>query len=113
MPYLHFETQRQREEMSTAIKKYRPVKGATTTDEIATGACDDEILIQAYLDHAMTLHPRRTLDQSLYQGFNTEERDNDQVVYRYCKDHDWPLKVFMTDQLWLWIFGRGKKRHPS
>lgn len=86
MPYLHFEYQEQRERMSETIKKFRPTGESVTASEVSPVASEDEALIQAYLDNASSLHPRRTLDQSFYRGFDTEERDNDQVVYRFCKD---------------------------
>lgn len=107
MPYLHFEFQEARKKMSETIKKFRPVAHSESFSEVSPNASEDEIFIQAYLDNAMSLHPRRTLDQSLYRGFDTEERDNDQVVYRYCKDTGWPLKIFMCDQLFLFVFGKG------
>lgn len=67
----------------------------------------DQKLIHAYLLNAPPLHPRRTLDQFYYSAFDTEARDQDQVVYRYCDRHKMELKVFMVDQLWLWILGKG------
>ncbi|KAK2760347.1 hypothetical protein FQN54_002416 [Arachnomyces sp. PD_36] len=49
------------------------------------------------------LQHRRTLDQYFYTHIaSTSERDNDQVVYRYTKLDSEP-KMFMVDQLWLWI----------
>jgi hypothetical protein len=67
----------------------------------------DEKLIHAYLLDASPLHPRRTLDQYYYAAGDTEERDQDQVVYRYCKKKEIEPRVFMVDQLWLWILGKG------
>ena len=107
MPFLHFEFDEQRQQMSDAIRKYRPSKNRESSEELPLASNDDEILMQAYLDRGMSLQPRRTLDQSFYRGFDTKARDVDEVVYRYCKDKRWPLKIFMTDQLWMWIFGRG------
>ncbi|KAM0591643.1 hypothetical protein ACHAPN_007218 [Verticillium nonalfalfae] len=50
------------------------------------------------------LQPRRTLDQYVYADIEaSSNRDNDQVVYRYTKDSR--AKIFMVDQLWLWILG--------
>ena len=106
MPYLHFEFNEQRQMMSDTIRTYRPSKARQSREALPLAPTDDELLIQAYLDNAMSLHPRRTLDQSFYRGFDTKRRDVDQVVYRYCKDKNWPLRIFMTDQLWLWIFGK-------
>ena len=67
----------------------------------------DEKLIYAYLLDASPLHPRRTLDQFYYSAGDTEKRDKDQVVYRYCLRHKIEPKLFMVDQLWLWILGKG------
>lgn len=53
--------------------------------------------------------PRRTLDQYAYAGIVTTDRDKDQVVHRYLertKPSGEP-KIFMTDQLWMWILGNG------
>jgi hypothetical protein len=71
----------------------------------------DDMLIKAYLNvHPKNahpgLHPRRTLDQFFYHGIDTSLRDQDQVVYRYCKERKIELKVFMVDQLWMWILGK-------
>ena len=72
----------------------------------------DDMLIKAYLNvHSSNtqpgLHPRRTLDQFFYHGIDTSVRDQDQVVYRYCKERKIEAKVFMVDQLWMWILGKG------
>ncbi|KAI0159824.1 hypothetical protein GGR57DRAFT_438740 [Xylariaceae sp. FL1272] len=55
------------------------------------------------------LQIRRTLDQYFYAHYDTEIRDQDQVVYRYFRDvlHSEEPKMFMVDQLWLWVLGRG------
>jgi hypothetical protein len=55
------------------------------------------------------LQPRRTLDQYFYTHLeNTSERDSDQVVYRYTQKTTAPPKMFMVDQLWVWILNEGK-----
>ena len=64
----------------------------------------DVMLTHAYLLEASPLHPRRTLDQFYYPTGNTSDRDQDQVVYRYYLKYGLKEpKVFMVDQLWLWI----------
>lgn len=68
----------------------------------------DVLLVNAYLNSTPPLHPRRTLDQFFYHGIDTSARDRDQVVWRYCKSRNQDLKVYMVDQLWLWILGPGK-----
>ncbi|KAL8705182.1 MAG: hypothetical protein Q9201_001682 [Fulgogasparrea decipioides] len=101
MPYLHYETHRNRKSMSEAIRR------ATTGPEIMCqphlGHTCDEMLVQAYLRSTPNLHIRRTLDQFYYHAISTECRDTDQVVYRYTRDKRKEKKVFMVDQLWLWI----------
>lgn len=73
----------------------------------------NEYLIRAYCrTEEWALQPRRTLDQYAYAGVTTADRDNDQVVYRYIKEHRkhsllGETKIFMTDQLWMWILGDG------
>ncbi|KUI64462.1 Ankyrin-3 [Cytospora mali] len=97
MPFLHYETHEERLKMSETIRKAR--KGGL----LPQNASRDELLVHAYIDQ---LHPRRTLDQFLYHGIDTTHRDNDQVVWRYCDKHGFePKKVFMVDQLWMWILG--------
>ncbi|KAL8952976.1 MAG: hypothetical protein Q9222_001152 [Ikaeria aurantiellina] len=104
MPYLHYETHENRKMMSEAIKR---AKATTSGFSESHGhyTCD-EMLIQAYLESTHNLHIRRTLDQFYYHAISTEERDADQVVYRYTRDKGKKRKVFMVDQLWLWILGK-------
>lgn len=82
-----------------------------------------EHLIQGYLatrPHSKpSLQLRQTLDQYLYSHLeSTSHRDDDQVVYRFTKAEPSP-KMFMVDQLWMWILGKGKstdlpsRRHTS
>lgn len=71
-------------------------------------ASADALLVHAYLNNTPPLHPRRTLDQFFYHGIDTSARDRDQVVFRYCKNSGQEPKVFMVDQLWLWILGTGE-----
>ncbi|KAM0661747.1 hypothetical protein ACHAPH_002361 [Verticillium nonalfalfae] len=64
-----------------------------------------EHLFRGYFNSGTSdLQPRRTLDQYVYADIEaSSNRDNDQVVYRYTKDSR--AKIFMVDQLWLWILG--------
>lgn len=101
MPYLHYETHHKRKLMSAAINRARQGLGRVC-DPQSDHSCD-EMLIQAYLQSAHNLHVRRTLDQFYYHAISTEGRDTDQVVYRYTRDKGKERKVFMVDQLWLWI----------
>jgi hypothetical protein len=108
MPILGFETHRNRKYLTRAIK-----------DE-PNG--DDEghssLLLKGYLHDEnakkiMPIHCRRTLDQfSYYMLDSTENRDMDQVIYRWAKK--WhgqtPAKdrpILMVDQLWLWVLNDG------
>lgn len=81
---------------------------------IASGQLD-ELLIKAYSlsntpGQLPPLQLRRTLDQYFYTHlFSTYERDTDQVVFRYTRDSRMmEPKIFMVDQLWLWVLNGGK-----
>ncbi|EPE36603.1 Ankyrin repeat-containing protein [Glarea lozoyensis ATCC 20868] len=71
----------------------------------------NEHLIKGYLQSsrpgdAPPLQLRRTLDQYFYTHLeSTSNRDSDQVVYRYTNDERKQMepKIFMVDQLWIWI----------
>ncbi|KLJ07588.1 hypothetical protein EMPG_16946 [Blastomyces silverae] len=68
----------------------------------------DEHLVKGYLSPLnpadSPLHLRRTLDQYFYTHLtNTTARDDGQVVYRYTRDNFAEPKIFMIDQLWLWV----------
>lgn len=73
------------------------------------------MLIQGYLKSGAggevpPLQIRRTLDHYFYSHLdNTSKRDSDQVVQRYTsKIMDMEPKMFMVDQLWLWILDNGE-----
>lgn len=102
MPFLHYETHKRRMSMTTTIESAR--KGHKPRPD----ASRDELLVHAYWKH--DLHMRRTLDQYFYHGIDTTQRDNDQVVWRYCDKYRRPEepKLFMVDQLWMWILGGGE-----
>ncbi|KAF2212204.1 hypothetical protein CERZMDRAFT_59120 [Cercospora zeae-maydis SCOH1-5] len=102
MPYLHFETDRRRREMQLAMEN---------THKLAISAVADEVLLRAHLSKSASfLHVRRTLDQFFYHNIDTTYRDCDQVVYRFQEKHYKNLeggpKIFMVDQLWMWILGK-------
>ncbi|EGC42775.1 ankyrin repeat protein [Histoplasma capsulatum var. duboisii H88] len=68
----------------------------------------DEHLVKGYLSPLSPtdspLHLRRTLDQYFYTHLtDTAARDRGQVVYRYTLKNSAEPKIFMVDQLWLWI----------
>lgn len=111
MPYLHFETHRRRQEMQKAIQCAVSLK-SPTRPFITKATTYDEMLIRAHITTStVSLHVRRTLDQSFYHNIDTQSRDTDQVVYRYQtkdkpEDPDMDPKIFMVDQLWMWILGK-------
>lgn len=54
--------------------------------------------------------PRLSLDQYYYSQLeNTAARDKDQVVYRYTNNpqNSTEPKIFMVDQLWMWLINGG------
>lgn len=101
MPFLHYETDERRHKLSSAIENVRSGR------QVINNKSRDSLIVNAYLKSNPPLHPRRTLDQFFYHGIDTSARDTDQVVYRYCKENNDEPKVFMVDQLWLWILGKG------
>ena len=112
MPYLHFESTRRHQEMQEAIKRAEILRYPLSRS-LGKAATYDEMLIRAHLaTSTVSLHVRRTLDQSFYHNIDTESRDQDQVVYRYQlrgKDHHDPdvdPKIVMVDQLWMWVLGK-------
>jgi ankyrin repeat protein/Mg2+ and Co2+ transporter CorA len=120
MPYLHFESDRSRKEMQNAILRAQMIKdrekheGRFVRPLLKKAATYDEMLLRAHLTSShISLHVRRTLDQFFYHNIDTRSRDQDQVVYRYQTQHlseeekcDADPKIFMVDQLWMWILGK-------
>ncbi|KAL4895752.1 hypothetical protein BDV59DRAFT_173086 [Aspergillus ambiguus] len=111
MPYLHFETAERREKMQEAIQRAEMLN-APPQPGITRSPTRDEMLLRAHLASSTTsLHVRRTLDQFFYPNIDTQTRDRDQVVYRYQTKgqgrgrYATEPKIFMVDQLWMWIMG--------
>ncbi len=53
--------------------------------------------------------PRRSLDGYLHNHpATTRRRDQDQVVLRYTRANHLPERIFMVDQLWVWILRSGE-----
>jgi hypothetical protein len=131
MPYLHWETDANREKMCRVIANVQK-RGHQTLDaaKIEAAATDlplgkwgkacyvvarklapaDEKLLRKYLLSERPMHIRRTLDQSYYWTLkDTQMRDQDQVVYRAtAKAGENPQnadikQIVMVDQLWIWI----------
>jgi hypothetical protein len=105
MPFLHYETDERRQRMARAITE--------ANRELPERPSRDQLLVKAYLNHKPPLHPRRTLDQYAYHGIDTTARDQDQVVYRWCKRNGFEPKVYMVDQLWLFVLGKGEQSCKS
>lgn len=115
MPYLHFETAQGRQKMQDAIQQAQmlgPGGGGGGGGGGEQARTRDELLIRAHLASSSTsLHIRRTLDQFFYPNIDTQTRDQDQVVYRYQTKGQGrerlsgEPKIFMVDQLWMWIVG--------
>lgn len=117
MPYLHFETDRKRQEMQAAIEHAQierdRLDGRASRSVPYRPKTDDEMLVRAHLtSSSVSLHVRRTLDQSFYHNIDTQSRDQDQVVYRYqCRggspeELGIDPKVLMVDNLWMYILGK-------
>jgi ankyrin repeat protein/Mg2+ and Co2+ transporter CorA len=113
MPYLHFETDHRRQQMQAAIERAEYLKKRDMQDGrvVKRASTYDEMLLRAHLTSSqLSLHVRRTLDQFFYHNIDTQDRDCDQVVYRYqCKraqEREVEPKIFMVDQLWMWTLGK-------
>ncbi|TVY37959.1 Ankyrin [Lachnellula occidentalis] len=111
MPYLHFETKKRCQEMQLAIKAAESMKSSHSRYPLKARTYD-EMLIRAHLSTStVSLHIRRTLDQSFYHNIDTQHRDLDQVVHRYQtkdnrSDEDIDPKLVMVDQMWMWVLGK-------
>ncbi|TVY14162.1 hypothetical protein LARI1_G008637, partial [Lachnellula arida] len=112
MPYLHFETKQRCQEMQLAIKAAESMKNSHSRHPLKARTYD-EMLIRAHLaSSTVSLHIRRTLDQSFYHNIDTHHRDQDQVVCRYqtrdknCSEEDIDPKLVMVDQMWMWVLGK-------
>lgn len=118
MPYLHFETDKRRQEMQAAIARLQAVKELEKPDGrflkpvVQRASTYDEMLLRAHISSSqVSLHVRRTLDQFFYHNIDTQSRDRDQVVYRYQRNkssdpRNVDPKIFMVDQLWMWTLGK-------
>jgi hypothetical protein len=111
MPYLHFESGKNRIKMRHAIENASAVLDGrqTAPEAAATELSKDSLLIQEYLHHNPPLHVRRTLAQFYYHGTDDEVQiqDDDQLVYRYHASKGRKPEILMVDQLWLWVLSSG------
>ena len=105
MPYLHWEYNSNRQRMRDIV---RQVMQGGDASQFRQRHSKDECLVRGYLRHSTDLHLRRTLDQFRHHNINTDKRDKDQVVYRHHVRAKNVLKkdpkIFMVDQMWLFIF---------
>ena len=139
MPYLHFETDANRKAMVRAMEPPTIPRTATelSQDEVLMRAhmaastsflhirrTLDQFFYHKYVSRAASdsawrsclspyvshLRIRRMLTLHSTDSIDTQQRDGDQVVYRFQKKHrkppDLDPKIFMVDQLWMWILGR-------
>ncbi|KAK2613268.1 hypothetical protein N8I77_000191 [Diaporthe amygdali] len=91
---------------SKSTKKKSRKSGGLVLDRGIRSENPNALLIRGYglaeENGQVPFQPRRTLDQYFYSHLdNTAHRDRDQVVYRYTKNEEG--KIFMVDQMWLWI----------
>jgi hypothetical protein len=113
MPYLHWETEDNLDEMKEIIKDHEMAKSEKPTDgkndtrkEKSSDYFKLQDLVRAYLDDKHPLHIRRTLDQFYYHTLkDTDVRDKDQTGSRYHRKFGLKNKniITMVDQLWLWV----------
>ena len=113
MPYLHWETEDNLDEMKEIIKDHEMAKSGKPTDgknDTRKKKSSDYFklqgLVRAYLDDKHPLHIRRTLDQFYYHTLkDTDVRDKDQTGSRYHRKFGLKNKniITMVDQLWLWV----------
>lgn len=138
MPYIHWETEPERDKLQAAVDEYKKKPKSGPFDkrikqivkdffadnigetevqkrhhELESHELNDKKLIKFYLNHNPPLHIRRTLDQfHYYMTENTADRDADQAISRYFnrKFPNKPAPIMMVDQLWLWVVNKGTKR---
>ncbi|KAJ0115642.1 uncharacterized protein J7T55_010465 [Diaporthe amygdali] len=104
---------------SKSTKKKSRKSGGLVLDRGIGSENPNALLIRGYglaeENGQVPFQPRRTLDQYFYSHLdNTAHRDRDQVVYRYTKNEEG--KIFMVDQMWLWIINGDEEdllRGPS
>jgi ankyrin repeat protein len=113
MPYLHYESAKRCQEMQAAIqrveqlsKRISPMKAVRPSH----GPTCDETLLHAYSPQK-AIFVRRTLNQFLHPNLGTTARESEQVAYK-CQEklcigvhHNADHKIFMVDQLWMWVIG--------
>jgi hypothetical protein len=137
MPYLTYETTEGRNSLKSIVAQTIPatsplyahdggarqatLSGDTNQDHPRpqTAGNPNEELVKGYLNtltswNSPALHIRRTLDQFFFHdlpdiGKGTDHDDvDDQVVGKYAKRHRITPRIFMVDQLWLWILDESR-----
>jgi hypothetical protein len=111
MPFLHWANKAEQDDIVTITE----LRKKTNETQIPEEDCWTQIqkLHWEYLYDSISrgsrpLHLRRTLDQYHYRTLeNTEKRDGDQVMSRFCSSNSdlfgEDVAITMVDQLWLWI----------
>lgn len=112
MPYLHFEyfIDLYKMKESLSVDPHQPA-GADGPGKLTPDGPYSTILFTGLHGEPRDYHQRRTLDQFFYRNIITDERDKDQVAYRYqrragpngSKTSKSDCKVIMVDELWMWI----------
>ncbi|KAH7364679.1 hypothetical protein BKA65DRAFT_533237 [Rhexocercosporidium sp. MPI-PUGE-AT-0058] len=110
LPYLHFESEDSRSQMTHVMNAVREAKTVDSQASLAEIMPDlkaiqarpewskNEKLLCACLYHEPPLHPRRTLDQFYYHMVeDTEQRDLEQVMPRYYSKI-WRRNQHLEDQ---------------
>jgi hypothetical protein len=125
MPYLHWDTAASNDKRSETIKWVTEGRQPGRMPDIrAEPEFINSKLIAKYLEHGAyhenggNLHVRRSLDQFYYDTqIQTDERDKDQIVFKYTRDNEKALKkkpvVMMVDQLWVWVLEDANIRKSS
>ena len=110
MPYLHFEYFHDLRKVKNALSSAKDSSKALSPS--SNGRYNYGTLpLNGLRGEDSDYHRRRTLDQFLYRDIDTDDRDKDQVAFRYQKDPrpngmelgDDQCKVIMVDELWMWV----------
>lgn len=97
--------------------KRRKTRHPWDTTQEAREVNPNELHIRGYgvseANGQIPFQPRLSLDQYYYSQLeNTAARDKDQVIYRYTNNpqNSTEPKIFMVDQLWMWLINGGMSK---
>lgn len=104
---LHFETRSRSSRRAPTIPPPKRMERRRTAPPDQN--LNEHLIRGYYQPRGIAYQPRRTLDQYGYADIETtSHRDDDQVVYRYTDSESFgAAKIFMVDQLWMWVLGNG------